>query len=135
MKEYKFKWNDNKTCRDRGCFGNRDTIEELIFLANNKKDAIIEAMKMVSEECIFTEWDEEFLENADNLSLQELREYLHNIDISDGTAFIYWIVEVESDESVFESGYEEEDDDEDDYDWGGEFDASCEDENFDNEEY
>ena len=134
MKEYKFKWNDNEACRDRGCFGSRDTTEELIFLANNKKDAIIEAMKIVSEECIFTEWDEEFLENADNLSLQELREYLHNIDISDGTAFIYWIVEVESDESVFESGYEE-DDEEDDDDWGDEFDASCEDENFDDEEY
>lgn len=113
MREYRFKWNDNKACRDRGCFGSRDFVEELIFLANNKKDAIIEAMKIVSEECIFTEWDEEFLENANNLSLQELRGYLHNIDISGGAAFIYWIVDVEADESVFESGYEEDEDEED----------------------
>ena len=112
MREYKFKWNDNKACRDRGCFGSRDFVEELIFLADSKKDAIIEAMKIVSEKCIFTEWDEEFLENANNLSLQELCEYLHNIDITGGAAFIYWIVDVETDESVFESGYEE-----DDYDW------------------
>lgn len=115
MREYKFKWNDNKACRDRGCFGSRDFVEELIFLANNKKDAIIKAMNIVSEECVFTEWDEEFLENANNLSLQELCEYLHNIDISGGAAFIYWIVDVETDESVFESGYEE-DDDEFEYD-------------------
>lgn len=80
-KEYKFKWNDNKACRDRGCFGSEDTTEELIFLANN-------------------------------LSLQKLRRYLHNIDISGGAAFIYWIVDAKTGESVFESGYEE-----DDYDW------------------
>ena len=109
LKEYKFKWNDNVACRDGGCFGSKDNIEELTFTAYDAKDAIIEAMNIVSEECIFTEWDEEFLENAHNLSLQELREYLHNIDISGGAAFIYWIVEVESDESVFESGYEDED--------------------------
>lgn len=112
MKEYKFKWNDNKACRDRGCFGSEDTTEELVFLANNKKDAIIEAMKIVSVECDITEWSEEFLENANNLSLQKLRRCLHNIDISSGAAFIYWIVDVETGESVFESGYEE-----DDYDW------------------
>lgn len=121
MREYRFKWNDNKACRDRGCFGSEDTTEELIFLADNKKDAIIEAMKIVSEECIFTEWSEEFLENANNLSLQELCEYLHNIDISGGSAFIYWIVDVEADESVFESGYEEFDDDEFEYGEGCEY--------------
>ena len=113
MKEYNFKWNNNKACRDRGCFGSRDFVEELTFQANDEKDAIIEAMKIVSEECIFTEWGEEFLENANNLSLQELREYLHNIDISGGAAFIYWIVEVETGEPVFESGYEEFEYDED----------------------
>lgn len=134
MKEYKFKWNDNKACRDRGCFGSRDTTEELTFPAYGKKDAIVKAMNIVSAKCIFTEWDEEFLENADNLSLQELREYLHSMDIGGGAAFIYWVVEVESDESVFESGYEE-DDDEDDDDWSREFDAGCEDEYFDDEEY
>lgn len=112
LKEYKFKWNDNAACRDRGCFGSRDNIEELTFTAYDMKDAIIEAMKIVSVECIFTEWDEEFLENAHNLSLQELRECFYRMDISGGSAFIYWIVDAETDESVFESGYEE-----DDYDW------------------
>lgn len=117
LKEYKFKWNDNAACRDRGCFGSRDNIEELTFTAYDMKDAIIEAMKIVSAECIFTEWDEEFLENAHNLHLQELREYLYYMDISSGVAFIYWIVDVETDksvfeyESVFESGYEEDEED------------------------
>ena len=117
LKEYKFKWNDNKACRDRGCFGSRDNIEELTFLAYDKKDSIIKAMNIVSEKCTFTEWDiwdEEFLENAHNLSLQELREYLYDIDISGGVAFIYWIYELETYESVFESGYEEEEDEDED---------------------
>lgn len=86
--------------------------KNLFFSLTIKKDAIIEAMKIVFVECGFTEWGEEFLENANNLSLQKLRRYLHNIDITSGTAFIYWIVDVETGESVFESGYEE-----DDYDW------------------
>lgn len=116
LKEYKFKWNDNAACRDRGCFGSRDNIEELTFTAYDMKDAIIEAMKIVSAECIFTEWDEEFLENAHNLCLEELREYLYNIDIGGGAAFIYWIVDVETDESVFESGYEEDEEDEEEED-------------------
>ena len=107
LKEYKFKWKDNAACRDRGCFGSRDNIEELTFLAYDEKDSIIKAMNIVSEECIFTEWYEEFLENAHNLSLQELREYLYGMDISGGSAFIYWIIEVETNEPVFESGYEE----------------------------
>lgn len=113
LKEYKFKWNDNAACRDRGCFGSRDDIEELTFTAYDMKDAIIEAMKIVSVECVFTEWDEEFLENAHNLSLQELREYLYDMDISGGAAFIYWIYELETNEPVFESGYEEDEYEED----------------------
>lgn len=113
LKEYKFKWNDNKVCADRGCFGSRDTIEELTFLAYDEKDSIIKAMNIVSEECIFTEWDEEFLENAYNLSLEELLEYLRDIDISGGAAFIYWIIEVETNEPVFESGYEDDEEYED----------------------
>lgn len=112
LKEYKFKWNDNAACRDRGCFGSRDDIEELTFTACGMRDAIIEAMKIVSEKCIFTEWDEEFLEEAHNLRLQELLEYLYYMDISSGVAFIYWIIEVETNKPVFESGYEEEDEDE-----------------------
>ena len=115
LKEYKFKWNDNAACRDRGCFGSRDNTEELTFTAYDVKDAIIEAMKIVSEECIFTEWYEEFLENAHNLSLEELREYLQDIDISGGSAFIYWIIEVETNEPVFESGYEEDEDEDEEY--------------------
>ena len=124
LKEYKFKWNDNKTCRDRGCFGSRDTIEELTFLAYDERDAIIKAMNIVSEKCIFAEWDifiewgEEFLENDYNISLEELLECLEDIDISGGSAFIYWIKEVETNEPVFESGYEEydEEDEEDEED-------------------
>ena len=107
LKEYKFKWNDNATRRDRGRFDSRDTIEELTFTAYSIKDAIIEAMKIVSEKCIFTEWDEEFLEEACSLRLQELLEYLYYMDISSGVAFIYWIIEVETNKSVFESGYDE----------------------------
>ena len=113
LKEYRFKWNDNAACRDRGCFGSRDDIEELTFLAYDEKDAIIKAMNIVSENCIFTEWDEELLENAHSLSLQELRECLEGIDISGGSAFIYWIKEVETNEPVFESGYEEDEEYED----------------------
>ena len=112
LKEYKFKWNDNAACRDRGCFGSRDDIEELTFTACGIKDAIIKAMKIVSEKCIFTEWDEEFLEDAHNLRLQELCEYLYYMDISSGVAFIYWIIEVETNKPVFESGYEEDEDEE-----------------------
>ena len=89
-----------------------ETLQKNLFSQHMvKKDAIVKAMNIVSAKCIFTEWDEEFLENANNLSLQELREYLHGMDIGGGAAFIYWIVEVETDESVFESGYEEDDDD------------------------
>lgn len=110
MPKYKVKWNDAQACRDRGCFGSRDTIEETVFRARNKKDAIIEAMTMILEECGFTEWDEEFLEDADKLSLRELCDFLDSMDITGGSPFIYWIVDVGTGQSVYESGLVEDDD-------------------------